>query len=205
MSPEAHLDVDSDEWFAHVVDTGDDHSALPVGRSLARVDVGELDRRLRSVTTTEERDDVLAVLEEAITLADGYHASDVGNAARLVDAADGTIRHVLAWGKWLVWQDGRHVVDSSEALITEKAKQVADRLLRLAAGLGKGIEREQAWKLALRCETASAIGSRLRLARGIPGIAVDHQHLDADPWALNVLNGTIDLRTGQLRPHDPAD
>src|SRR5262249_51948077 len=25
--------------------------------------------------------------------------------------------------------------------------------------------------------------------------------LDVDPWVLNVLNGTLDLRTGQLRPH----
>ncbi|MBL8610222.1 MAG: hypothetical protein JNL38_22995, partial [Myxococcales bacterium] len=29
--------------------------------------------------------------------------------------------------------------------------------------------------------------------------------LDADPWLLNVANGTIDLRTGVLRPHDPRD
>jgi hypothetical protein len=35
--------------------------------------------------------------------------------------------------------------------------------------------------------------------------AVGAQQLDADPWALNVLNGTVDLRTGDLRPHDPAD
>ena len=29
-------------------------------------------------------------------------------------------------------------------------------------------------------------------------------HLDADPWSLNVRNGIIDLRTGRLRVHDPA-
>jgi len=28
---------------------------------------------------------------------------------------------------------------------------------------------------------------------------------DRDPWALNTENGTLDLRTGILRPHDPAE
>jgi len=31
------------------------------------------------------------------------------------------------------------------------------------------------------------------------------EHYDADPWLLNCANGTLDLRTGALRPHDPAD
>jgi putative DNA primase/helicase len=28
---------------------------------------------------------------------------------------------------------------------------------------------------------------------------------DRDPWALNTENGTVDLRTGALRPHRPED
>ena len=28
---------------------------------------------------------------------------------------------------------------------------------------------------------------------------------DADPWLLNCPNGTVDLRTGKVKPHDPAD
>lgn len=29
--------------------------------------------------------------------------------------------------------------------------------------------------------------------------------LDVDPWLLNVYNGTLDLRTGKLRPHRRED
>ncbi len=29
--------------------------------------------------------------------------------------------------------------------------------------------------------------------------------LDADPFLLNCANGTLDLRTSELRSHDPAD
>ena len=39
----------------------------------------------------------------------------------------------------------------------------------------------------------------------MPGIIVNHEQLDSDPWLLNVANGTIDLRTGELRPHNPDD
>jgi putative DNA primase/helicase len=35
----------------------------------------------------------------------------------------------------------------------------------------------------------------------VEGIAILPEHLDADPWLLNVENGTIDLRTGELHPH----
>jgi putative DNA primase/helicase len=35
-------------------------------------------------------------------------------------------------------------------------------------------------------------------------IAVPTTALDADPWLLNTPSGVVDLRTGLLRPHDPA-
>lgn len=36
-------------------------------------------------------------------------------------------------------------------------------------------------------------------------MTLKHDQLDVDPFLLNVLNGTIDLKTGQLRPHRPED
>src|SRR5262249_23526841 len=35
--------------------------------------------------------------------------------------------------------------------------------------------------------------------------AILHTSLDADPWLLNVQNGTVDLRTGELREHRRDD
>jgi putative DNA primase/helicase len=44
------------------------------------------------------------------------------------------------------------------------------------------------------------------LVRSQPGIAIRPDKLDADPWLLNVLNGTVELRDGaRLRPHHRAD
>jgi len=56
-----------------------------------------------------------------------------------------------------------------------------------------------------RAESAAALAGLVRLARAIPGVIVRHEDLDADPYILNCANGTVDLRTGELRHHDPAD
>jgi putative DNA primase/helicase len=45
----------------------------------------------------------------------------------------------------------------------------------------------------------------IELARAQPGIAVTQESWDANPWLLNVENGTIDLRIGALLEHDPAN
>ena len=42
----------------------------------------------------------------------------------------------------------------------------------------------------------------LDLAKGL--VTVADSQLDADPWLFNVQNGTIDLRTGYIEPHDPG-
>jgi putative DNA primase/helicase len=43
------------------------------------------------------------------------------------------------------------------------------------------------------------------LSQAEPYLAVEADDLDKDPWLLNCPNGTVDLRTGDLRPHDQAD
>jgi putative DNA primase/helicase len=57
-------------------------------------------------------------------------------------------------------------------------------------------------KHALKCEAANRLAAMLTLAESEPGIHVLPAQLDADPWLINVLNGTFDLRSGELREHD---
>ncbi len=56
-----------------------------------------------------------------------------------------------------------------------------------------------------RCESASGLEGVLRLAGAMLPVTVSVDKLDADPYLLNATNGTLDLRTGELRRHDPAD
>jgi P4 family phage/plasmid primase-like protien len=164
--------------------------------AIAQVDLDDLEQRRNGVNSrTSDQHQELA-------LADGHRATDVGNADRLAALADGHIRYVHAWSKWIVYTDGVWQIDTSDALITELAKVVARKMFRQAAALA-GDQRDAMWKWAKRSETTPSIRAMIHLTRGISGILVDHTALDQRPWLLNVANGTIDLRTARLLDHDP--
>jgi putative DNA primase/helicase len=58
---------------------------------------------------------------------------------------------------------------------------------------------------ALRSEGEPRLQAMVRLAASEMPLQVEAARLDAEPLLLNVKNGTLDLRTGTLRPHDQLD
>jgi P4 family phage/plasmid primase-like protien len=58
-------------------------------------------------------------------------------------------------------------------------------------------------KWAKQSEMKAKIDATFGLLKKL--LNVDPLLLDADPWALNTISGTVDLRTGLLKKHDPAD
>lgn len=129
----------------------------------------------------------------------------MGNADRLVAAANGLVRYVRTWRSWLVYDESTGVwhIDQGEALITEHAKVVARTMFHTAAGLTGG-DRDDLLSWAKRSESASSIAAMIRMARGVPGVCLDHAELDRHPLLLNVLNGTIDLQAGALLRTTPT-
>jgi putative DNA primase/helicase len=135
---------------------------------------------------------------------DGFRLTDAGNAERFIAMTGGEVRFVHQWARWIVFREGRWIVDVGDALVTEKAKAVPRSLMAMIPNLS-GDERDRVFKAAVRAESAGALAGLIRLARGIPGVLVDHEQLDADPLILNCRNGTVNLETGVLGPHDPDD
>jgi hypothetical protein len=60
-------------------------------------------------------------------------------------------------------------------------------------------------KWALRSEAEARIKAMVALAESESGVPVVPAELDTDRWLLTVLNGTINLHTGQLGPHRRED
>ena len=56
-----------------------------------------------------------------------------------------------------------------------------------------------------RCESAAGINGVLDVASALKPLSATVDELDADPYLLNCPRGTLDLRTRELRPHDPRD
>lgn len=58
-------------------------------------------------------------------------------------------------------------------------------------------------KWAVQSENERTIAAGLKLTKH--ALLIEYNTLNADPWLFNVQNGTVDCRTGKLRPHNPAD
>jgi len=125
---------------------------------------------------------------------------DIANADRFAAEHLGRLRHVAAFSpSWLVW-DGRRWARDETGEHVEAAKATADRLVQEAA------ERGQEWaKHAAASRRAGRLRAMIDLASSDARLARRARDFDADPWLLNTRGGTLDLRTGALRSHAPAD
>jgi putative DNA primase/helicase len=133
------------------------------------------------------------------------HKTDVGNGRRLAQARKDEFRHCHVWGKDVVWAGSHWTLDHT-GQVERWAKETVQEIYREALAETSNDERHKALVAhALRSEDVRHIRGMVSLARSEPGVSVVPQELDRDPWALNLPNGTLDLRSGQLRPHRRAD
>jgi len=131
----------------------------------------------------------------------GALMTDVGNAARLGERFGDRIRFSYGPQQWLLW-DGRRWKTDERGTIVKYCKQTALSILNEAKRvIGETQSRMLAW--ATTSQRRERLTAMAALAQ--PELGVGPDQLDADPWLLNCLNGTIDLRTAVLRPHDPGD
>ncbi len=130
--------------------------------------------------------------------------TELGNAERLVAARGQMFRHCAPRGVFLI-HNGQRWIDDQVGQMERWAKTTVRAIYREAAGQEDATLRGATAEWAKRSEKAAQIAAMLRLAASEPGVPVLPSQLDTDPWLLNVANGTIDLRTGTLRPHRRED
>jgi len=128
-----------------------------------------------------------------------YHRTDLGNAERLIDSHGDTLKFGFAWNKWLIWDGIRWVKDNGEGIIG-KAKDIVKDIYVEASETGDSGKRKELAQFALSCESAFKIEQMIKLARS--EVAIKPDELDSGKELLNCQNGTIDLETGELLPHD---
>jgi putative DNA primase/helicase len=126
-----------------------------------------------------------------------FDGTDVGLAVRLRDymrRMGGGVRYARGLG-YLVW-DG--------TIWTQNTDSVREALHRMGAEMiaeGSDFER----KLALKALTNRHIDGILKELPSVPGVPASADAFDAHPELLSVANGTVNLRTGAIHPHTPAD
>jgi putative DNA primase/helicase len=136
--------------------------------------------------------------------------SDLGNAERMCKRYGSKLHFVSKTSQWLVW-NGRVWSPDSDALLNKYAKRVIRAIYTEAADEKDSRDKERLLRHAMISEADGRIAAMLSRLRwednrllGID-IPIEHSLLDADPAALNLVNGTLDLRTGDLRKHRKED
>lgn len=144
-----------------------------------------------------------------------FESSDLGNARTFKHLWEGKFLVVAETRNWHPWNGNRWAEDPTGAAM-RAAKQTADLLLQHASAINT-YDRDEAKQKAnekrrdkrvtwcLRSQDVSRLQAMLNAASTEAEIIREIGLFDTDPYLLSVANGTLDLRTGTLRPSDPAD
>lgn len=141
----------------------------------------------------------------APNVVEGFDFNDTGNAERLVALHGVDVRHCGNWHRWLVWDGSRWALDELNR-VQRLAKSVTTQLAMEAESLELDPDRAaEILKFALRSGSRGAREAMIALAGAEDGISISHERLDAQSRLLTCANGTLDLRTGDLRAHRRVD
>lgn len=131
-----------------------------------------------------------------------YDMNDSGNAQRLRDKFRGNIRYSYTRKKWMYWTGKVWSYDE-----TGEIKKLADVIVE---DLKKEALREEdeGWrekKLKFASKTANSSGkvNMIKETEHLDGVPLQINELDQYQDYLNAQNGVINLRNGELLPHDP--
>ncbi len=122
--------------------------------------------------------------------------SDTGNGRRLVDVFGAGVRYTTGLG-WFVWKDGYWKPDREDLEVQELAKKIAPVI---SAEVTRYPESQQTdvIKWAHQSRSNSRLRGAVDSAKSDPRVEVLVDQWDNDENLLGVLNGVIDLRTGEL-------
>ncbi len=130
--------------------------------------------------------------------------TDAGNALRLVNNHGANVRYVPQLKRWYVW-DGRRWAPDAQQRIMQIAKATAVGIYAEANSETDSDQRKRLGAWAIQSEHVNRLRAMVELASTDPRVVASQDTFDTDPMALNVRNGTIDLNTGQRRPHGRED
>ena len=163
-----------------------------------------------------------------------WRGTDDANADLLLGLHGADIRFCPPWDKWILWSgshwriDNRLDIDRLAADVPKMIRNEAVRLTQQRSGVllrmaelqsqfplppeydklfleqkALGDKSEYLLKLADSLERIGKRGAMLTAARH--KVVIHHSDLDKGQFLLNASNGTVDLQTGVLRPHERVD
>ena len=136
-----------------------------------------------------------------------YNFSDVGNAERLLAMYGKIIRYKPGWKNgWLIWS-GKHWQSDCSGKIEELARKTIKKLQQQGYNLPKDDEhvilKKEIQKFVLRSESDNKIKAMINQAKSHTNITLIN--INKNVYLLNLKNGTLNLKTGELQRHERRD
>lgn len=130
-----------------------------------------------------------------------YDATDTGNAHRLYDKFGSILKYSYNRKKWYFWTGKVWTLDESGE-IKKLADEICDDLKKEAWQIPDEDLQEAALKFAKRTAGSTAKEAMIKECQHLYDIPASPDDFDAYTDFLNVQNGVVNLRNGELMPHD---
>ena len=129
--------------------------------------------------------------------------TDVGNGKRLARLCGYEIAYAKDSGTWYVWNGKIWQEDKGNIEVIRKAKSVANTIFIEASQADDKEEKENLINWALRSQSKERLIAMVWAAQSEGSVARLKTDFDTKEHLYTFNNGTVDLRTGELLPHDP--
>jgi putative DNA primase/helicase len=182
------------------------------GQFLSRLGVNEVIDDFQDETKAPVPGDDASSQPQRKGIPEAHHlTTDQANAGRIVTKYGK--RLIVVAGQWYAWTGMRWEKDDGEVYryacrLSKLIHAEADAWRAKKTTAAEESERngkitDALAKWAAKSEMKSAIEAAVGLAKKM--LTVNENQIDRNPWLLNCINGTVDLRTGAIGPHNPDD
>lgn len=131
-----------------------------------------------------------------------YPHNDTGNANRFVDLFGANLRYSYQNRQWLFW-DGKKWQEDFVGEIKKLADLCIQDMIKQAFEYDDEEKKDALLKWANKTASSKVKTAMITEAQHLGNIPVLMEQFDRHPDLLNCQNGIINLRNGELMPHDP--
>jgi len=136
--------------------------------------------------------------------ADVFNLTDLGNAGRFEKQHRHVSRHCQVLGRWFIWDGKRWKFDTTNS-VKRLGRDVIRTMWLALPKITDPDKRAAFFRWTNKLESTDRLTAMIGLAASEESIAIEADVLDNQPWLFNSDNGTINLRTGLIQPHNSGD
>lgn len=151
---------------------------------------------------TETGETVDAPPDNVLPFTKEMHTGQLRIAERFVRAYSWKLLHVHGLG-WYYWA-GTHWKEDKDGKVRRRLISLLKEIRHEAVDL-EPKERDRLLGDVKRCESSGGITGVLDLAKHLKPMTVSAEDINAHAQLFNARNGTLNLDTGQLQPHNPRN